>query len=950
MANNSSDSEYRSLKIEDVLPVKTVGVESLKEANPESMSPHRRIFRWFARRPTAATRLAVLASILPQDVTNDELLSYMCVGPKQGVNGRLEDYVVQKYATKGQRDGSVEDHFGYEYPHKNIPSDSNLEELHSRLREHWDGELPTVIDPTAGGGTIPLESFRYGLPTISNELNPIAWLINKTILEYAASHERLVPDVRDWMGEISDIVEQELAEYFPERNGVKPNHYFRAYSIECPSCGEPFPLSNRWWFNRKKGKAIRPIIQNSSIRFDVVSVPDDVSKEVFDPADGTVGDGDAECPSCGVVTERDQLVEIFQDGDFEFEVCGVRFEEEINGSQYHSPTQEDLDAIKRAEEKIETDLDLSTLLSNKRYVGLYDRSAPYGITRWRDLFSPRQLLSHATYLHAFEKIKPKIRAQNDLERAEAILVLLSFVSVKLIERNSRLQPFDIRRGSPANMLGNNGFFFVWHFSESNLMTGSYSYHSAADNVLSSFNKVRNYVSKSNPEDVAVRRGDAADLPYEASSIEAVVIDPPYGDNLMYSETSDAFYVWFREYLGDVFPDSFSSPETNKEDEAVENPVIVSPTQDESTSSAARRRYEEKMSDIFSETYRVLERGGVLTVYFTDKETAAWDSLTMSLINSGFTVTSTHTITSEMPQRIGMQERSSADSTLLLTCRKPLEEDELESQAPTLWSDIRSRTRVAAREKATKLMDSDINLTKTDTIIGAFGPTLRVFTENYPVVDKHDNPVRPKQALEEARAAVVEVLVERELEDSLDEVDGVTTWYILGWLVYEREVIPYDDARQLGLGVGINIDEVKRDTKIWGKSGDQLILKGQDYRVQDYTALESGEKRRKRAYPVDPRDESFNYVINAIHAALNVLETKGGDFAWNWLNDRDLQNQRAFKRAIRSLLQVLPEDADDHDLLINIVSGETGELLEIESSVFANTNGENEENRTTLQDF
>ncbi|TKX83462.1 hypothetical protein EXE43_24125, partial [Halorubrum sp. SS5] len=176
-----------------------------------------------------------------------------------------------------------------------------------------------------------------------------------------------------------------------------------------------------------------------------------------------------------------------------------------------------------------------------------------------------------------------------------------------------------------------------------------------------------------------------------------------------------------------------------------------------------------------------EEGGVLTIYFTDKEIAAWDSLTMSIINSGFNITATHTITSEMPQRIGVQQDASADSTLLLTCRKPTTQPD--DRMPTLWRDIKDETRQVAREKASSLLESEHNLTKTDTIISAFGPTLRVFTENYPVVDDKDELVRPREALREARTAVTEVLIQRELAGSLDDVDSLSTWYILSWLVY-----------------------------------------------------------------------------------------------------------------------------------------------------------------------
>ncbi len=952
MSKETSDTidksqEQKSMKIESILPVKAVGIESIKEGHAVAMSPHRRLYRWFARRPTSATRLAILASVLPDDISDDQLLDWMRIGPRTEVKDSLEEYVVNKYATKDDRTGSVEDHFGYEYPHRSVPSEQEMSKLHGMLKEHWDGELPTVLDPTAGGGTIPFEALRYGLPTISNELNPVAWLLNKIILDYAPSQGSLKKEFNLWSSRIQEYAEERLEEYYPERNGVKPGIYFRSYSISCPSCGERYPISNKWWFNRPRGIAVRPIYDEEELRYDMVNVPDDVPKSEFDPSEGTVSGGDAECPHCGVVTKRDEMTEIFSEGDFEYEVCGVRYEKEINGTKFHPPTDADREAIAKAAETVSSNLNLATLLSQQRYVGYYDRSAPYGVTEWRDLFSPRQLLAHATYLEGFSEVKQDIQSEYPEETVEAILVLLTSVSARLVNRNSRLDPVLATRGSVSTMLGNNNFSFQWQFGESNLTAGSYSYQSEASHIIEHYEELVNYTQHIDEPDVQVQNGDAADLPQETETVEAVVIDPPYGDNVMYAEVSDAFYVWFREYLSDIFPTTFSAPDTDKQSEATENPVVVQPEDGTSVKQAARERYENKMSDIFSEAYRVLERGGVLTIYFTDKEIDAWDSLTMSLIRSGFVITGTHTITSEMPDRIGVKEDASADSTLLLTCRKPTTDPS--SRQPTLWSDIRNQTREAARQKATQLFEENYNLTKTDTIISSFGPTLKVYTENFPVVDDKDNNVRPKQALREARTAVIEVLVDRELENSLDNVDSLTTWYILSWLVYEQESIPHDEARQLGLGVGVEIDEVKRDTKIWNKSKDQVVLASQSDRVQDYTELESGAKRRSRKYPVDPRDTRFENNIDTVHAALNVIETKGAEFTLKWLNERGIQTDSRFRRSLRSLIQVLPEDHPDYQTAKNLVAGQTGQYLDIELSQFDNTSDSEDSKQTKIGD-
>jgi adenine-specific DNA methylase len=943
--NTDKDEELKPLKIEEALPVTAAGIESLKEAYSDSMSPHRKVFRWFARRPTAATRLAILASVLPPDVTDDQLLEFMAVGPKKELDGPIEDYVVSKEASKDDRNGSVEEHFGYQYPHRRLPNKKQFQSLHSKIVDNW-GELPTVIDPTAGGGTIPFEASRYGLPSISNELNPVAWLLNKVILDYARTEGSLSDEIKPWANEIEEEVSNRLEEYFPDYNGVSANYYFRTYSTDCPSCGRRFPLSNRWWFNRSKRIAVVPQYDDERISYEVKELPEDSE---FDASTGTVSGGDAECPHCGVVTERENLLEKFKSGNFEYELCAIKYTDKINGTKYHAPREVDFEAIRQAEEKVNSDLRLSTILQDERYLGYYDRAGPYGITRWRDLFSPRQLLGHATYLEVFEEYKQDILNEYPDRRAEAILTILSMIGTKQINHNARLVPIHARFGYVDNMLGNNNFSFQWHFGESNPLDGGKSYPKWESNILENYEKVVNYY----PTDVEsgsvdIRNGDAADLPLDDDSVQAVVIDPPYGDNIIYSEIADAFYVWLRKYLDDIFPDQFSAPATDKTNEAVENPSISDDMDDSSGGEAARMRYENKMSEIFSESYRVLEKGGVITIYFTDKEIRAWDALTMSIMNSGFTITATHTISSESPERIGVKGQSSADTSLLLTCRKPYS-DASEPQSPTLWSDIREETQQVAKARASELLSSDTNLTKTDIIISTFGPTLRVFTENYPVVDKRDNQVRPKEALKEARKAVTEVLIREELGYELNRVDSLSKWYILSWLVYEREAIPHDEARQLGIGVGVDIDDMKSDTKIWGKSGEKLVLKGQKYRVRDYTALEAGEKRRERAYPVNPQDTSFDYIVDAVHAALNVMETKGSDFTWNWLSERDLQNNPEFIRVIESLLRVLPESHSDYSSLVNLVSGETGELLDIDVQSVISKKDE-ETTKTTIDDF
>jgi hypothetical protein len=419
---------------------------------------------------------------------------------------------------------------------------------------------------------------------------------------------------------------------------------------------------------------------------------------------------------------------------------------------------------------------------------------------------------------------------------------------------------------------------------------------------------------------------------------------------MYAELSDIFYVWLKEYVGDIFSDFFKSSLTDKNNEAVANPSRFDSVASDTSSKKqlANQFYEDKMSEIFSEVHRTLEPGGVMTVMFTHKETDAWDTLTMSLINSGFTITSTHPITSEMPTRIDTRGGGSADSTLLLVGRKPLSSDPRQNQMPSLWSDVQSDTRAAAKEAARDLIDSGISLTKTDIIISAFGPTLRVFADAYPVVDDEDNEVKPRRALEEAREAVVRVLVDEYLEaEGIDDLDEISEWYILCWLVHESQVFSYDEGRQLGLGLGVDIDDIKRNTKTWRKSSGNIRLRSHTDRVQN--ANKKPENRSSRI-PVNPDDLSFGLALDKVHAAMHIYDVKGESTCCDWLRERNFDSDSTFKATLQALLQVLPHDHEDWELARDLAVGRTRDVLDLDFSpnVFAEDNQQTQQ--TGIDDY
>jgi adenine-specific DNA methylase len=941
--NSQPEEEIKPLAIEGKLPLKAVGIENLREANPGHLPPHRYLHPWFARRPTPASRLAILASVLPKGTDSDDLLRWMQIGPKFDIEESISTYIEQKKATEDQRDGDLTDHYGYPRPFTSSPTESEIRELHEVLRDTWGGELPSMIDPTAGGGVIPFEALRYKLPTKANELNPVPSTVLKVLLEYVPECGDIESDVEKWAKRVNKIAKENISEYFPsESPAQEPENHICTYKITCQTCGSEIPLVKDWSIRTaSKTKVVdKPVLNNGSVSYRCATDPSAEFLEGFDPKDGPINrGGDTECMSCGVVTESEEVQRLLAEGEFEYDVYCMRVEKNSGGTFYRAPTSNDVEGIQKAAKKIESDFELSTLLDSEIPKGeKTNEIRRYGPRQWRDLFSPRQLVTHYEYLKAFEQMKPKIKNNYDEKESEAILTLLTLASSKCVERNSRLTVWDSNWGFPANIFNGNNLAFKYVFVDNNLPVGAAGYMTQIEWITESYEELRSYLSgDTTPGEVT--QGDAANLPYPDDSLEAVVVDPPYYSSIIYSELSDVFYVWMKEYLGDVFTDLFTSELTNKHDEAVANPSDFDGLSkaDKSKRELANEEYENKMSDIFSELYRILEPGGVMTVMFTHKETDAWDTLTMSLINSGFTVTSTHPITSEMPQRASMQGSASADSTLLLTGRKPHQERNPENRVPTLWTDVESDTRSAAKEAARDLIDSGLSLTKTDVIISAFGPTLRVFADAYPVVDDEDNEVQPRRALEEAREAVTQVLVDEYLEvEGVSDLDDVTEWYVLCWLVHESQTFSYDDGRQLGLGIGVDIDDIKRSTKTWRKSRGDIKLRGHADRVQNIN--EKPENRSSRI-PVNPDDLSFGLALDKVHAAMHVYDVQGESACCDWLRERNFDSDSTFKATLKALLQVLPHDHEDWELARDLAVGRTRDVLDLDFSpnVFAEDN-------------
>ena len=393
------------------------------------------------------------------------------------------------------------------------------------------------------------------------------------------------------------------------------------------------------------------------------------------------------------------------------------------------------------------------------------------------------------------------------------------------------------------------------------------------------------------------------------SIDAVVMDPPYYDNVMYAELSDFFYVWLKRTAGRVFPELFRRQLTDKENEAVANPAKFSGQR--GARALAGKDYQKRMAAIFAECRRVLKPDGIMTLMFTHKATGAWDALTTGLMEAGFAITASWPINTEAGGSLHIRDKAAANSTVFLACRpRPAagEADEVQ-----YWEDVAPGVAEAVRKRVEEFQNAGIG--GVDLFLAAFGPALEEFSRHWPLqrgeprdrphhVERRKTPlldepwdpyaVTPEDALDVARREVKRWRLERltHLKANAD-LDPTTAFFVLAWDTFRAPVFDYDEALRLSRAVGVDLD---RDLtgRLANKSGSNLTL-------WDST-------RRAATGALGPVDGSRG-MIDALHHAAHMTRVKSLTAARELLDRAGVDQDPRFFAALEATLEVLPMSPD-----------------------------------------
>ena len=689
---------------------------------------------WWARRPLASSRAVLLALLLPDP------LDPHCPDAFKRQAPAILSAVRQPPAGDAELRQALLRFIG-EFANWDLAAHPTCLRVGRELVRAAHGEdAPLVVDPFAGGGSIPLEALRLGCEAFASDLNPVACLILKVMLEDIPRHgPGLAAALRRAGGEIRDAAAQELADLYPaDPDGATPIAYLWARTVRCeaPQCGAELPLLRSFWLCRKpkRKRALRYRVERRP------EGPPEVAFEVFTPAadgevpGGTVARARAACLCCGAVLApervREQLAAQRGGADAVFDAAGrrtggarltavVTLRADASGRHYRLAEEADYAAVRRAQERLAALLGEWERGGKQGLCPVPDEPLPpigtlgfrvqrYGMLRWADLFSARQKMALIT-------LSRMIRARSSSD-SPALTGLLSLSLGKTADLCNALAPWKNDAECPVNLLGSQRIRPPWEWCEAVMSSeSSGSFLSAATRSSDTMTSCFGFQIDTGTTALA----DAVDtlLPSQAASVWFT--DPPYYDAIPYANLADFFLVWLKRTLPGqpLLRDPFDAgnPLSPKEREAV---------QDETTERGGRvkdrRFFEDTMGLAFAEGRRVLREDGIGSVVFAHKTTEGWEALLAGMIRGGWTVTGSWPIATEMAHRPRARDSAALATSIHLICRpRP-------TDAPVGdWADVLSALPVRVAEWMARLQGEGVR--GADLVFACIGPALELYS-------------------------------------------------------------------------------------------------------------------------------------------------------------------------------------------------------------------------------
>lgn len=660
------------------------------------------------------------------------------------------------------------------------------------------GTRPLVVDPFAGGGSIPLEALRVGADAFASDLNPVPVLLNKVLLEYVpkfgntdfqmkdasenvVTFHGLADAVRYWGGWIKEQAESALAPFYPkDAEGSSPIAYLWARTIlsEAPGQGETpveIPLLRSMWLCKKSNRKIalrwvtdgNGTVQTESVKVTYSNgVTQEVRRpllEVFQPQRdsevlaGTSRGGGADCPVSHHTTPsarvRAQLFERHTGTSDSRLLAVVNQSRTEDFRTFRVPNAEDALVVARCKERLREHPELAppneSLPSARPSPNSRGLSpvARIGAASFADLFPPRASLSLATAIrsiHEIAALQSEGRDQ-DAEVVDALIACLSLAVGRGVDFWSSCATWN----APGEFIGHaftrQSLSVVWDYAECNPWAKcSGNWEGAVDWIARVLESTAAGVL---PVGMAAQASATAH-PLPDDSCIAVVTDPPYHDAVPYADLSDFFYVWIRRAVGSRFGGMFAPTHTPKTEEAICNPSrMYTPTGRPKDDAF----YTWQMTRAFTEARRVVSPKGIGVVVFASKTTSSWETVIQAILDAGWVVTGSWPIDSERGARMAAQGQARLASSVHVVCRPREDSSGTVTEAVGEWRDVLGELQPRIHEWMPRLAAEGV--VGADAIFACLGPALEVFSRYCRVEKANGDPATLREYLEFVWAAV-----------------------------------------------------------------------------------------------------------------------------------------------------------------------------------------------------
>lgn len=762
--------------------------------------------------------------------------------------------------------------------------------------EKFQNRMPSVFDPFAGGGAIPLEAARLGCRSFGNDINPVAHIIEKGSVEFPQkygkpityTHEefmtlygkegvklytenfggmptgnveipnRLSFDIEYYAKKLLAMTEAEVGHLYPaDEKGNKPIAYYWARTATCsnPSCRAKVPLLKQFYLANTKSKKVylNPIIHGTDIQFEIKEGSYDEKA-----LPGWNNRGNMTCPCCGNITPVDQVKQQFINKSTSEKLL-VRIFESKTGKEYKLANNIVYDFAEN--NKVEYPSEIMPIHYSQAFP-----SCTWGFSKWGDIYSSRQLYMLSTFIKNLSKLKSEI---NTSEYHQALLTFLAIWFDRIAVANTSLGRWHISGEKLEHPFSRQAIAMVFDYPESNPFCNS------SGSALNQLEWITRYIESESNFPFAALLANASSGEkgqFAAKTLTAVVTDPPYYDAIGYADCSDLFYVWMKRTLGDIYPINFTTPQTPKTEECT-----ALKHHHHNSETEAKKHFENKLTAIFDAIeYQTSE---IVSIMFAHQSTEAWTTLCNSILGARMNITGSWPMDTELVNRSRGIGSAALESSVTVSCR-PSERNGFESF---------KRVKRAIETKVTEEVNAlyELGFRGADLLTACFGQAVSEFGK-YETVEKADgSEVTVGELLELARTAAFNALL------SGFDGDEYTRFYI-GWLQMNgMGDTDFDDAAKFArVGMSVNISDIF--------AHNLLIRTGNKQHLATYAERTVNEKLGMSGN--DP-------LIDQVHRAMANWRDGDRGKILHHIHIVGKEANNPFWRVLASLKELLPEGDD-----------------------------------------